>query len=71
MLIDPLQRDSIGIPYLWTDEEKSWLEGSQVEERMQDLESSLSDEFEQLKKAGWESLLPAGSFTFEVSHIHT
>lgn len=54
-------------PYFWTAEEKEWLKGSQVEESVEELKSSLADEFEQLKEAGWDSVLPAGSFTLEVS----
>jgi hypothetical protein len=54
------------VPYFWNAEEQEWLKGSQVEENTEELRSSLADEFDQLKEAGWDSVLPAGSFTLAV-----
>jgi hypothetical protein len=50
---------------MWSDEDKEMLEGSKVGEDVEELKESLSDEFKQLQSAGWEAVMPQGSWSLE------
>jgi len=57
--------EELDVPLMWSDEEKEMLEGSKVGEDVEELKESLSDEFKQLQSAGWDAVMPQGSWSLE------